>query len=239
MSIASRRGSQCVGFPLRRLRQFKTFGAYALWFICTTPIFLGTTNVRVESAESPAPQSPTEAMKSTVRHALEVLRDPELKKPERGDERVTRLKKIADSRFDYGEMAKRSLGAQWSKLEERKQHEFVDLFTEFLTSTYMDKIQDYGGEDVKFLNERIENQYAEVKSLMVGKKTEIPLDYRLLLKDGEWKAYDVVVDGISLVRNYREQFTTILRSSSYDKLARMLREKNTQYAAKIKNGEPR
>ena len=103
----------------------------------------------------------------------------------------------------------------------------------------MDKIQDYGGEDVKFLNERIENEYAEVKSLMVGKKTEIPLDYRLLLKDGEWKAYDVVVDGISLVRNYREQFTSILRSSSYDNLARLLREKNTQYAAKMKNGEPR
>ena len=73
--------------------------------------------MRVESAQSPTPQSPTEAMKSTVHHALEVLRDPGLKKPDRAEERVTRLKKIADSRFDYGEMAKRSLGGQWSKLE--------------------------------------------------------------------------------------------------------------------------
>jgi len=239
MSSASHKGSVSDGLPLRRLRQFKSFGAYAIWVMCSASIILGMTSMRVESAQSPVPQSPMESMKSTVHHALEVLRDPELKKPDRADERVTRLKKIADSRFDYGEMAKRSLGSQWSKLEERQQQEFVDLFTEFLTSTYMDKIHDYGGEDVKFLNERIEDQYAEVKSLMVGKKTEIPLDYRLLLKDGEWKAYDVVVDGISLVRNYREQFTTILRSSSYDKLARMLREKNTQYTAKIKNGEPR
>src|SRR5688572_23010815 len=186
MSSASRRGFEGIGLQLRRLRQFKTFGAYALWFMCTTSIILGMTSMRI-AAQSPAPQSPMESMKSTVHHALEVLRDPELKKPDRADERVTRLKKIADSRFDYGEMAKRSLGSQWSKLEERQQQEFVDLFTEFLTSTYMDKIHDYGGEDVKFLNERIEDQYAEVKSLMVGKKTEIPLDYRLLLKDGEWK----------------------------------------------------
>jgi phospholipid transport system substrate-binding protein len=224
---------------LHKLRPFKTFCIYALWFMCATSIVLGTTSMRVESAQSPTPYSPTEAMKSTVHQALEVLRDPELKKPDRAEERVTRLKRIADSRFDYEEMAKRSLGSEWSKLQERKQQEFVDLFTEFLTSTYMDKIHDYGGEDVKFLNERIEKDYAEVKSLMVGKKTEIPLDYRLLRKGGEWKAYDVVVDGISLVRNYREQFTAILRSSSYDNLARMLREKNAQYAMKIKNGEPR
>ncbi|MGH9877728.1 MAG: MlaC/ttg2D family ABC transporter substrate-binding protein, partial [Nitrososphaerales archaeon] len=97
----------------------------------------------------------------------------------------------------------------------------------------------YSGEEVKFLNERLEGDYAEVRSLMVGKKTEIPLDYRLLRKDGEWKVYDVVVDGISLVRNYREQFTGILRSSSYEDLAHMLREKNIQYAAKANSGKPR
>ena len=180
-----------------------------------------------------------EAMRTTVKQALGVLQDQELKKPERTKERATRLKNIADSRFDYQEMAKRSLGGQWNQLGEQEHQEFVSLFTEFLTATYMEKIQDYAGEDVKFLNERLEGNYAEVRSLMVGKKTEIPLDYRLLLKDGEWKAYDVVVDGISLVRNYREQFTGILRSSSYEHLARMLREKNIQYAAKTKSGEPR
>ena len=239
MSSFHRRGTESVGFPLRGLRWLKTFGACALWFMCAASIFLGTTSRLVESAQSPASHSPTEAMRNTVNQALDVLRDQELNKPERADERVTQLKKIVDSRFDYEEMAKRSLGAQWEKLGEREQQEFVGLFTEFLTSTYMEKIHDYAGEDVKFLNERLEKDYAEVKSLMVGKKTEIPLDYRLLLKGGEWKAYDVVVDGISLVRNYREQFTSILRSSSYEHLAQMLREKNVMYSAKTKSGEPR
>jgi phospholipid transport system substrate-binding protein len=176
-------------------------------------------------------------MKTTVSQALAVLQDQALKKPERTDERVTQLKKIADSRFDYGEMAKRSLGGQWDKLAERERQEFVDLFTELLTATYVEKIHAYSGEEVKFINERLEGNYAEVKSIMVGKKTEIPLDYRLMMKGGDWKAYDVVVDGLSLVRNYRGQFTAILRSSSYEHLVQSLREKIAQYNVKTKSAD--
>ena len=101
----------------------------------------------------------------------------------------------------------------------------------------MEKIHAYSGEEVTFLNERLDGTYAEVKSVMVGKKAEIPISYRLLLKGDDWKAYDVIVDGISLVRNYREQFATILRSSSYEHLLRILREKNTQYNVKTKSSE--
>ncbi|MDE3042779.1 MAG: ABC transporter substrate-binding protein [Nitrospirota bacterium] len=176
-------------------------------------------------------------MRITVSQALGVLQDQELKKPERTDERVTRLKQIADLRFDYGEMAKRSLGGQWDKLVERERQEFVDLFTEFLTATYVEKIHSYSGEEVKFLNERLEGDYAEVKSIMVGKKTEIPLDYRLMLKGGDWKAYDVLVDGISMVRTSREQFASILRSSSYEHLVQMLRDKVAQFNVKTKSSE--
>jgi phospholipid transport system substrate-binding protein len=195
---------------------------------------VGTTSF----AESPPLQvhrTPTEAMKTTVRQALAVLQDQELRKPGRTDERVARLKQIADSCFDYREMAKRSLGSQWNKLGEDDQQEFVDLFTEFLTATYVEKIHAYSGEEVKFLNERLEGNYAEVKSIMVGKKTEIPLDYRLMNKDGDWKAYDVVVDGISLVQNYRGQFTKILRASSYENLVQTLRDKTVQYNVKTKS----
>ncbi|MBU6433044.1 MAG: ABC transporter substrate-binding protein [Nitrospirae bacterium] len=176
-------------------------------------------------------------MRITVGQALGVLQDEDLKKPERTDERVTRLKKIADLRFDYGEMAKRSLGGQWDKLVERERQEFVGLFTEFLTATYVEKIHSYSGEEVKFLNERLEGDYAEVKTVMVGKKTETPLDYRLMLKGGDWKAYDVLVDGISMVRNYREQFAAILRSSSYEHLVQMLRNKVAQFNVKTKSSE--
>jgi len=236
MSTTHRIASVDVGIPWRR--GLKTSGHLSLWLLCTIMILFGTICTPNTQA-SLATESPMEAMRTTVRQALGVLQDQELKRPERTEERVTRLKNIADSRFDYQEMAKRSLGGQWNQLGEREQQEFVGLFTEFLTATYMEKIHDYAGEEVKFLKERLEGNYAEVKSLMVGKKTEIPLDYRLLRKDGEWKVYDVVVDGISLVRNYRDQFSAIFRSSSYEHLTQMLREKNTHYAAKNKIGEPR
>ena len=134
-------------------------------------------------------------------------------------------------------MAKRSLGGQWDKLAERERQEFVGLFTEFLTATYVEKIHSYSDEEVKFLNERLEGDHAEVKTVMVGKKTETPLDYRLMLKGGDWKAYDVLVDGISMVRNYREQFASILRSSSYEHLVQMLRNKVAQFNVKTKSSE--
>jgi phospholipid transport system substrate-binding protein len=176
-------------------------------------------------------------MRTTIGQALEVLQDQELKKPERMDERVARLRQIADVRFDYGEMAKRSLGGQWDKLGVRERQEFVDLFTEFMTATYVEKMHSYSDEEVTFLNERLEGNYAEVKSIMVGKKTEIPMDYRLMLKGGDWKAYDVLIDGVSLVQNYRGQFTAILRSSSYGHLVHMLREKIAQYNVKTKSSD--
>jgi phospholipid transport system substrate-binding protein len=221
------------GFPLRERRGLRTLGPLALWLMFTTPILLGSTSIP-ESKLSPSKGTPTEAMRTTVSQALGVLQDQELKKPERMDELVTRLKKIADARFDYGEMAKRSLGGQWDKLRERERQEFVDLFTEFLTATYVDKLHAYSDEEVKFLNERLDGNYAEVKTILVGKKTEIPMDYRLMEKDGDWKAYDVVIDGISLVQNYRGQFKAILRSSSYEQLIQILRNKIVQYNVKNK-----
>jgi len=236
MNRTHRIGSGHVGFPLRELRGVKTLGSLSLWVMCATSILLGTSCIPA-SQPLPAKGSPTEAMRTTISQALGVLQDQELKKPERTDERVTRLKQIADVRFDYGEMAKRSLGSQWDKLDERKRQEFVDLFTEFLTATYVEKMHSYSDEEVTFLKERLDGNYAEVKSIMVGKKTEIPMDYRLVMKGGDWKVYDVVIDGISLAQNYRRQFAAILRSSSYEQFVQMLREKIAQFNVKTKSSE--
>jgi ABC-type transporter MlaC component len=181
MSRTHRIGSRDLGFPLRELGERKTLGARARWLMCAASILLGTTSIP-ESKPSPVTGTPMEAMRTTVSQALGVLQDPDLKKPERTDERVTQLKKIADVRFDYGEMAKRSLSSQWNKLEEKERQEFVGLFTEFLTATYVEQMHAYSGEEVTFLNERLEGDHAEVKSLMVGKKTVIPMDYRLMKK---------------------------------------------------------
>ena len=236
MSSSHRGDSREAGFPLRNLRELKIFGSLSVRLMFATPILLGTTSIP-ESQPSLEHVTPTQAMRTTISQALEVLQDQELKKPERTDELVTRLKKIADERFDYGEMAKRALGTQWHQLTEKDQQDFVDLFTEFLTATYVEKIHSYSGEEVKFLNEKREGNYAEVKTIMVGRKTEIPLDYRLWEKDGDWKTYDVVIDGISLVRNYRGQFTAIIHASSYEQLVQTLREKIAQYNVKAKISE--
>jgi len=229
-------GSENVGVPLRKSRTFPSLSYLPLWLICITPFLLGSTSLH-ESGPSPAKGTPTEAMKTTVSQALGLLRDQNFKKPERTDELVTRLKQIADSRFDYAEMARRSMGNQWLQLAEQEQREFVGLFTEFLTATYVEQIHSYAGEEVKFLTERLEGDYAEVRSVMVGKKTDTPLDYRLMKKGDDWKAYDVVVDGISMVRNFREQFASILRSSSYGHLVFLLRGKIAQYNLKAKLSE--
>jgi phospholipid transport system substrate-binding protein len=237
LSSTHRIGAGGNGFPLRKMRGLKALGALLFWLMGSTTILWGATTIP-ESNPVQAKNSPTDAMKVTISQALGVMQDQELKKPERASERVNRLKEIADFRFDYGEMAIRSLGTQWGKLREGEQQEFVDLFTEFLTATYVERIHTYTDEEVRFLDERVEGDHAEVKTIMVGKKTQTPLDYRLMLKDGDWKAYDVVMDGTSLVRSYREQFAAILRSSSYEHLVQMLREKVVQFNVKTKSADP-
>jgi phospholipid transport system substrate-binding protein len=199
-----------------------------VWPFFTVAILLSLVAI-VVMGPARAAETPTDAVRTTVNEAIIVLQDQGLKNPDRAAERINRLKSIADSRFDYGEMAKRALGAQWNKMSESEQKEFVDLFTKLLTAAYADKIGLYSGEQVKYLEERLEgDDYAEVRSKMIG-KTTIPLDYRLLKKDGEWRAYDVVIDGVSLVKNYRGQFTSVMRSSSYDHLVQTLREKVEKY----------
>jgi len=168
----------------------------------------------------------TEAVRSTINEVIRILKDAELKKPGRAEERRLLLEKVIGDRFNYDEMARRSLGAQWNKLSDKERQEFVDLFKGLLSGSYVDKIEGYSGEQVHYLNERLEADYAEVRTKVASDKTEIPLDYRLLNKSGDWRVYDVVVDGVSLVNNYRSQFTKIIRESSYADLLEKLREKS-------------
>ncbi len=175
----------------------------------------------------------TEAMKGTINEVIRILSDQGLKKPERAQERRKILEKVVGDRFNYEEMAKRTLAAQWQKLDEKERTEFVNLFMKLLTNSYADKVEGYSGEQVHYLNERLEGDYAEVRTRAISGKAEIPLDYRLLNKGGDWRVYDVVVDGVSLVSNYRGQFAKIIRTSGYDDLVKQLREKSDQFV-KIK-----
>ena len=136
----------------------------------------------------------TEAVRSTINEVIRILKDAELKKPGRAEDRRRLLEKVIGDRFSYEEMARRSLGAQWNKLSDGEKQEFVNLFKRLLSSSYADKIEGYSGEQVQYLNERQEDEYAEVRTKVASDKTEIPLDYRLLNKSGDWRVYDVVVD---------------------------------------------
>lgn len=174
---------------------------------------------------------PSSAMKGTIDEVLRIVRDKELKQPAKAKTRRQLLETVVAARFDYTEMSRRALGAPWNQLTDQQKQEFVDLFRMLLTNSYADKIETYSGEDVQYLNERTEKEYAEVRTKVLSGKTEIPLDYRLIHKADEWRVYDVVVDNVSLVNNYRGQFAKILRASSYTDLVDQLRKKSDQLKA--------
>ena len=182
-------------------------------------IFLGHPS---QSLAGPA----TDSVKGTIDQVLRVLQDKEMKKPDRVDERRQIIEKTIGDRFSWEEMAKRTLGTQWAKLTDKQRQEFVDLFRTLLTNTYIDRIENYAGEQVQYLNERLQDGFAEVRTKIASGKAEYPMDYRLLNKSGEWRVYDIVLDGVSLVANYRGQFNKILHSSGYDDLVQKLRTKS-------------
>ena len=169
---------------------------------------------------------PTDSMKGTIDEVLRIIRDKELKEAAKAEERRALLEKVVAERFDYQEMSRRALGAPWNQLSDKDKQEFVSLFQTLLTSSYAEKVESYSGEGVQYLNERTEKDYAEVRTKILSGKTEIPLDYRLINRGTDWRVYDVVVDGVSLVNNYRGQFTKILRASSYPELVDQLRKKS-------------
>jgi phospholipid transport system substrate-binding protein len=170
-------------------------------------------------------ESPTEAVRGTINQVIQILENNELKKPTKAQERRKNLEHVIATRFDYAEMSKRTLATQWRSLSPQERDDFVDIFKGFLSDRYAEKIEGYAGEQVEYLSERTEGQYAEVRTKLVSQKVNVPVDYRLIKKDETWHAYDIVADGISLVKNYRSQFTKILRDSSYPELVRRLRDR--------------
>lgn len=172
-----------------------------------------------------AAQTPTDAVRTTFEKVVLVLKDQGLKQPGRQQERLKRLEGAIGERISYWELAKRSLGPKWKELSEKDRQEFVGLFAQLLRDVYADRIFQYTDEQVEYLSERRDGDYAEVKTNLRGSKVNVPVSYRLLNQSGVWQVYDVVIDGVSTVNNYRGQFTKILQTSSYDTLLERLRKK--------------
>jgi phospholipid transport system substrate-binding protein len=169
---------------------------------------------------------PTDQIKATVDKALVVLKDPHLKTASRNNERREQLKQILFARFDFTEMAKRALGANWRRRTPKEQEEFVGLFTELLERAYTDTIESYTDERIVYVGERLDGSYADVDSkIFTAKGEEFSINYKAHLLSGEWRVYDVIVENISMVNNFRSQFNRVIANSSYEELIRRLRLK--------------
>ena len=179
-----------------------------------------------------AQAAPTEVVKKTVDEVVRIVSDQELKKPQNEKKRRQALKKAIGSVFDYAEMAQRSMARHWRERSAAEKKEFVSLFETLLENSYSGKIEGYNQEKIVYGKETIDGEYAEVKSKVITlKRDEYSLDYRLIQKDGRWMAYDVVIEGVSLVSNYRTQFNKIITANGYPELVKKLRSKSEEIKA--------
>lgn len=177
---------------------------------------------------SPAYASePTDQLKGTIDDIIAILKDPSLKGTEVSYQRRSRIREKMKERFTFAEMAKRSLGKHWRGMSGEQRGEFTAVFARLIENSYIGKIEGYTDEKVLYEKEMIRKGRAVVKTKIVTKQgTDIPLDYRLINRHGgEWMVYDIVIEGVSLVRNYRSQFSKALRSSSYEDLVNKLKSK--------------
>jgi phospholipid transport system substrate-binding protein len=174
--------------------------------------------------------NPTEQIKKTVDEVVRIVSDKEMKKNE--VKRRQALKKSISTIFDYTEMAKRSLGKHWNVRTPAEKKQFSELFATLLENSYASKIESYNNEKIVYIKEIVDEEHAEIKSKVVtAARDEFTLDYRLFKQDGKWMVYDVVIEGVSLVSNYRSQFNKIITSNGYDKLVKKLQSKNDELKA--------
>jgi phospholipid transport system substrate-binding protein len=169
---------------------------------------------------------PSDAVQVNVNKVLEVLRDPKLKAASAKEIKKEKLRLIYERMFDDVELSKRTLARNWNSLNVAQRQEFVLLFRQVLEKAYIDKILAYTEEKIVFERETMfSGTQAEVQTRIVTASKEIPISYRVLLKDGAWKVYDVVIENVSLVLNYRTQFNDILAKNKPEQLLEILRKK--------------
>ncbi len=174
--------------------------------------------------------SVTDTVKKTVDEVIRTVSDNELKKKSNEQCRRTAIKKSISAVFDSQEMAKRSLGKHWNQRTPAERKQFTELFSALLENSYAGKIESYNNEKIVYTKEVVDGDYAEVKSKVItAKQDEYTLDYRLMKKDADhWMVYDVVIEGVSLVSNYRTQFNRIISTNGYPELVKKLQTKSNE-----------
>jgi len=167
-----------------------------------------------------------ETVETQVNKVLKALAEPGFKDQTK-DAKIVKIRSIVNEIFDYTELSKRTLGREWTKFNAPQQSEFVKLFSDLLEKTYADRLLSYSDEKVVFEKESLlrEGQAEVTSHVLTADGKKIPLDYRMVQKGGSWRVYDVIIEGISLVKNYRDQFRDILAKDSPEEVLKMLREK--------------
>ena len=170
-----------------------------------------------------ATPSPTEVVQSGIEQVVQVVQDYDAGHPEGAEKRRSEIRRVAGRLFDFQEMARRTLARHWSERTPGEREEFVSLFRDLLERSYITRLENYSGERIVYLGETVDGEYATVRSKILGRGSEMALAYRLHLVNSRWAVYDVLIEGVSFVGNYRSQFNRIISKGSYEDLVRKLK----------------
>ena len=189
--------------------------------------------IMVAGAVAAPSMGPRETVETAVIRVIHLTQDiepvakPESTTPRRSMDKRTEIRKIARDLFDFEEVTRRTLSRHWAARTQEERAEFVALFTELLERSYTNRVEAYSGENITYLGEAIDANYAIVRSkVLTDRRSELTLDYRLHLRDGRWRVYDLQIDGVSFISTYRSQFDRIIQAESYSALLERMRKKS-------------
>jgi len=177
----------------------------------------------------------TSQLKGTIDKVIKVVKDEALKNDRQA--RRAALRKTIDERFNYRQMVMRSLAKNWDVRSDQERQEFIALFKSLLENSYASKLEAYRDEKINYLDETIKGEYALIRTEVVRRSSTIGVDYKLIRENGNWKVYDFVIEGVSMIRNYRSQFTKIIRRDSYEVLVQKLTDKINEIEQSSKTSE--
>jgi phospholipid transport system substrate-binding protein len=169
---------------------------------------------------------PFDTVEQNVNNILGVLKDSALQGEEKKQVKIEKMRSISNELFHWRELSKRTLGRNWKKLKKGQKSEFITLFRNILEDAYLNRILEYKDEKIEFLNEKmLTEKKALVETTVITGQTKIPIDYRVILKNDRWGVYDVIIEGVSMVKNYRKQFRELLAKRQPEEFLEILRKK--------------
>ncbi|MEK6665927.1 MAG: ABC transporter substrate-binding protein [candidate division NC10 bacterium] len=170
--------------------------------------------------------TPTEQLKGSIDKIIPILEDPTLKGDAKLKERRAAIRRVASDVFDFTESARRALGPHWERRTAEERQEFARLLGDLLERAFASRLEQYAGERIQYTGESVDGNLATVKTTIITKSgAELPVDYQVLRRGDRWFVYDVWIEGVSLMNNYRVQFNKIIQTSSYEDLVRKLKAK--------------